>query len=409
MARQRRLKPNEAEPSRAFKKRAGKARLSRSEAYLANIKYMGEEPEFLVGETLNDNQLGRTLNWYAGVAERKDIRAYLETYLKEHKRFGDLQSLKEVPDPWLPQTAAWIARVMSRGAEVSTRTYEFFQRSLTDCFKHAGRSADDDGIEKPTEKRKPVEHARLSIQDAMQAKVSDFIAGIELAIDAEGWADSISIYDELKKADFPPMLASRVGAYYAPVAEEAALLITARCPEDLLEGYRHYTKSQLAARSAFYKRLVSETDRYAGNKRALKETAAPKQRVKRQRKVKVQAPDKKLKNFVYERENAEKKLASVSPMKIVGAQQLFVLNTKYNNLTVFNAIDRGGLDIHRSSITKYNEETSFSIKVGRKWESITKLVLEGKLKAFEKAVADITRKPEIKQRVNENTIILKVV
>ena len=44
-------------------KRDKKPRVSRSEEYLVNVKYLGDEPVYL-GEVLTDLQLTKAYNWY---------------------------------------------------------------------------------------------------------------------------------------------------------------------------------------------------------------------------------------------------------------------------------------------------------------------------------------------------------
>ena len=47
-------------------------RVSRSEAYLINRKYMGDEPEFL--GALTEGEMTIAYNWYNAMADKSDIK-----------------------------------------------------------------------------------------------------------------------------------------------------------------------------------------------------------------------------------------------------------------------------------------------------------------------------------------------
>ena len=88
-------------------------------------------------------------------------------------------------------------------------------------------------------------------------------------------------------------------------------------------------------RVVFFNKLIDDAQRY-GN--VTKKTRAP-------RKPRTISMDKKLKSLKYQKENNEFKIASINPEKIIGAQELWTFNTKYKIVTVFRAIDRGGLQV----------------------------------------------------------------
>ena len=54
--------------------------------------------------------------------------------------------------------------------------------------------------------------------------------------------------------------------------------------------------------------------------------------------------------------DAENKIASISPSKIVGAEVLFLFNSKTNQLSYYHARDRGGLEVKGTSILNFDED-----------------------------------------------------
>jgi hypothetical protein len=119
--------------------------------------------------------------------------------------------------------------------------------------------------------------------------------------------------------------------------------------------------------------------------------------------------DKLLKHFKYQKESTEYKIASISPDKIIGCQELWTFNTKNKIVTVFRALDRGGLQVKRTSITGFDEKTSLSRRTGRQTENIVdKIKNSGKI-VLRKLMDELKGDLALQERINENTILLKVV
>ena len=87
-----------------IKKKQKTTRVSKSESYLVNLKYLGEEPSF--GKMLTQSEYLTALNWYNYMCETKDAREYIETYLKNTNRLAELKKFKQVPDNMVNKTSA---------------------------------------------------------------------------------------------------------------------------------------------------------------------------------------------------------------------------------------------------------------------------------------------------------------
>jgi len=159
------------------------------------------------------------------------------------------------------------------------------------------------------------------------------------------------------------------------------------------------SRKELKERIMFFNKLIDDAQRY-GN--VTKKTRAP-------RKPRTISMDKKLKNLKFQKENNEYKIASINPEKIIGAQELWTFNTKYKIVTVFRAIDRGGLQVKGTSIIGYDEKTSFSKGTGRKPEIVLdKLQNSGKI-VLRKLMEELKTDKPLQIRINENTVLMKVV
>ena len=362
-------------------KKTKKPRVSRSEGYLINKKYMGEEPTFK-GEMSNIDYI-RMLNWYNTMCDTGDARDYTREYLKSQGRLDELKKFNSVPDAWVSSTGAWIARMIHRGISLPDTARPFLEEKLKESLSKAKVEV--------VEKEKTV----ISIQDRMKERASDIIGEIEALLDS---GEDFSLYDYLKKNEIPAQYAVNIKDYYIPWLAELVEAFPKK-DEQLREAYRHMNKTDMKDRIIQIGKILTDADRY-GN--VTKKTRAP-------RKPRPVSTEKKLKHLKYQKESAEYKIASVNPEKIIGCQELWTFNTKYKVITVFRAIDRGGLQFNRSSITGYDESSSISKGTGRKPEPILDKIQKGGKLILKNIMGDLKTDKALQSRINENTILLRVV
>ena len=129
------------------------------------------------------------------------------------------------------------------------------------------------------------------------------------------------------------------------------------------------------------------------------------------RKPRAVSIDKKIKGLKFQKEDKKFKIASVNPERIIGASELWTFNTKYKTLTVFRAADRGGLQVKGTSIINYDEANSVTKRTGRKAEYFVERVLNGGKIVLRKLTEEegIGSETPLANRINENTILLKIV
>jgi len=362
-----------------------KPRVTRSEAYLVNEKYLGEEPISKSDAEITEAEYAKCLSWYNYMVDTKERRGFIKDYLKSNQRGAEAKKFDRVPDTWVPSTAAAIARMISRGFKLPTTSKPFLEKSLAECLLKA-RDEEPESEEKTNV---------VSIQDRIRDKVHDIIGDVEAMIDS---GEPVELYDWLKKSEIPAMHANKIAAYYRPIAAELQELVDGGC-EQLKEAYSHMSKKQQRDRLAFFENLVEQAERYAG---VTKKMRAP-------RKPRAVSLEKQLKHLKYMKESTEYKLASINPEKILGAQELWCFNTKYRTVTVFRALDRGGLKVKRSSIVGYDEKTSMTRGTGRQTEKVVDKIMQGGKIILKKVMDELKGNQSLQERINENTILLKVV
>ena len=357
-----------------------KVQKSRSEIYMINHKYMGDEP---TQAEIRESEI-RALSWYNGMCDREDSKNYVKAYLEASGRKSLVKDLNKISDTWWPMYAGWAARMLMLDPEHpsadSWRVH--IERSLTNAWAH--KSLVDKVEEKKVDKP--------SIQDRVRDKVSDIIGDIEAMLDT---GEQFDMYSYLQKTEMPPAHAQKIASWYKPLLEEYAL--ATHGDKEVLEGYKNYSIKEMKAKMLFIGKLIDDCERYAG---VTKKTRAV-------RKPKTVSADKLLKNFKFQKESSDYKLASVPPTKIIGAQELWTFNTKYGFLTHFVALDRGGLSVKGTSIDKFDENLSKSYKTGRQTAKIVDEVAKaGKLNL--KKLISTLKDNGFTARLNENTILLRI-
>jgi hypothetical protein len=277
--------------------------------------------------------------------------------------------------------------MINRGIKVFENSQEYLERKLIETLeKHASNNTQEVKVEKVNV---------VSIQDRIRDKASDIIGDVEEMIDKN---ETFSLYDWLKANEIPATYAPRIAAYYAPVLAELIEASEGLDPQ-LKEGYKHLTKKQLEQRIMFFNTLIEDAERYSDT---TKKARVP-------RKPRTVSVEKKLKNFKYQKEDNNYKIASINPEKIIGCQELWTFNTKYKTLTVFRALDRGGLQVKGTSIINYDEKSSVTKRTGRKPEVFVDKVLNGGKVVLRKLTDELKNDAPLAYRINENTILLKVV
>lgn len=370
-----------------IKRRPKVTRITRSEAYIVNKKHLGDEPVFT--KPLTQLEYMQALNWYNYMATNAEAKDYIITYFKNLGRMNDAKIAKSIPDNFIPTTAAWTCRLISRGFKVPLdNPNEYVEKKIKETYKY---------VQQPKEETpKNV----ISIQDRIKERAHDIIGEIEGMIDDYIYNDQeFSLYTWLQSNNIPASYATSIVSKFSPVLDELLEAYEGKC-EQLKEGYRHLKKTEIKKLIDFYNTLIEDAERYSSNTK----------KVRTARKPRTVSVEKKIKNLKYQKEDQTYKIASISPEKIIGAMELWTFNTKYKTITRLVAIDRGGLQVKGTSISNYCESTSTTRSMGRKDPNeIVKRILEGGKLVLRKIFDDFKTEKPLAYRVNENTILLRVV
>ena len=227
-------------------KREKKSRVSRTEEYMVNLKYLGDEPRYN-GETLTDLQLSTAYTWYSYMCSASDARGYIIEYMENIGKNKVAKLVKNIPDNRVPVTAGWLCRIMSRGGKITERSKDFLLDRVARAIE---RSQNQELDETQVKAKRQV----VDVQAATRERSRDIIGGIEALIDS---GEEFTLYEHMQRQNIPPVYAGYIAEYYSKMVSELGEVLTGTDP-DLKEGYRNYTKPQVRKLLEFYTKIVSD-------------------------------------------------------------------------------------------------------------------------------------------------------
>jgi hypothetical protein len=243
--------------------------------------------------------------------------------------------------------------------------------------------------------------APVNVQARVERRARQVVAEIDEVFEQEVWfnpnfkINPDAPYKFLHANNVSSVVASKVRDHYVAVLDEYNLI---KSDPQVKEGYAHYSKKEIARFKEFCVTVVDACENFVNNQKKMK--------VRKPRKKRAVSPDKKLAKFKYCKMRGQ--LASVNPANVLGAQQVWLYDTRYTRLSILNAIDRGGIDIKGSTFKNVDEKSSMTKKVGRKTKETIDFILKCSKPQCRKILEKVTAKPgKLQLRSNANIILLR--
>jgi len=296
-------------------------------------KYSGEEPSFPVQpvSTSRLSTLAGSFTWYHGFYGRKDAKNLLVQYLELRDRPNDAKVIRKVEDSQLNVTLCWLARMNLRGLELNedeSFKLENHIAKLIESYNNPQEKVDSKtgGVKKEVVK----ESNRPNVQELMKERAREAAGEIEGMYDDYVTAGakaqfSFKPIDELSKKNVLPQHIYIFTDAWQKKKSEIEEAIKGKDPQ-VVEGYSHYTKTQLKNILKFIEQFLSDFNSYVSVKKAAK---APRAR----KAVPVERQVLKLKHLKTFKDDALKlDLVGLHPVKIYGASEAWVFDTAKRKL-----------------------------------------------------------------------------
>jgi hypothetical protein len=359
--------------------------------------FYGAEPSWTnQSEIVNLKEVEiRALGWYNYFCDNKKAKLFMVEYMTSVGRSKEEIALVSASGVHVPNQLGWIARMMCMGYEPTEMFKNFFVKEFKIVIDKAKKKSIED-VKSEAATTLPT----ISIQDRIREKAAEEIGEIEGLVDdfiIGGCKSSIDMESYIKSRQLSSVVQKRMCEFFIKSAKEYQDVMNTT-DEDVKEGYSNFSRVQLRKIKEFYDSVVVETNRGAQTKPTRKT-----------RKIKEKPPSVIAAKVKCMKEFPELGLKSILPEKIIGANQVWLYNTKTKLLGMYNADNAKGLTIKGTTIQNYNSEMSSGKRL-RKPEVTIKEVLSGGKVVLKKLLDGLTTKPsELTGRINPDIIILRVI
>ena len=366
----------------------------------ADEKYTGPEPEWSADAAdwdneRFDNRLRKSFYYYNYYYSQKDCKKYVIEWLQKNSKLSieEVKAFNRAGDRLLPMTVCSLIMAHRKGMPFRGRHIEFIIDSVMDVISKA------EPEEVPVIATAEQVYNRPTIQDRLAERTSEIIGELEGIFDdiATGVKNPTKLYDFLVANN---VVQSQLGKYEDLYKTRKAELELAQSKTDaqVTEGYRHLKAADFKRIISWIDDLLAAVEQYRGVKKATK-----KARVK-----KAPSKEKVISKLKYCKTDAVLKLVSINPADIVGANELWVYNTKSRKLGKYVAAAYQTLTVKGTSLVNFDTDKSVCKTLRKPEEKLKEFAKAGKIQ-LRKFLDDIkATESKMNGRMNADIVLLKV-
>jgi hypothetical protein len=342
---------------------------------------------------LTEAQLSEAYNWYNYFHGSDDTKKWLILYLEKNKYSKEtIEAVKSTADYKISKTIGFQARIMNNGSKLSESSMTFFCNKIDEIVELYNKKKED-------KKEEPL----INQQNKIKEYVSNIIGELETVVDKftnNNYTIDFSTYNWLEKNQIKAVHCSKIIEYYSDLLKE---LDDAKNKRDaqLVEGYAYLKKNEMNQYIQFLTNMIDDLNRWSGNQTKLV--------VRKPRKKKVRTVEETIKNFSYKYQDKELKMVSVNPGSIIGANTLWVYNTKYKSLGVYHSNHKEGLNIKGTTIINFDPNTSVCKTLRKPQEVLTSLLEAGKVKLRTILTEVNCKEYKLTGRINDDILLVRVI
>ena len=270
----------------------------------------------------------------------------------------------------ITMTMCSIARMLNRGIKLSPDSVNYLHRKINNKVM--------DRLQKRSEAISLHRHFSFPLDD-FEEVLDNFYRGEYVYFDPE-------TYKMLVEKKARPIDAKTVADYYRQI------LLDLDCP-----GYSYLGKRKLGAYRKFLGKMVDDAETYASNQH----------KPRKPRKKKIKSIEQLVSKLKFKLIDNDLRITSIAPEKIIGAEILYVYDTKYRKLTCLVAENCTSFTIKGTTILSIDPAKSVS-KILRKPEEFLSTFMNGGKVAKRRTFDGLkTKATEANGRMNEHKLILQ--
>jgi len=400
-------------------------------------------PSFEGWENLTPQAFGKlqraAVDFYYRDVSDKEVAPSVFEWMKEHGY--DKKQIANAKKGYISPTVAIYARIMLDGCPDYNPVYaeyweslpgtsgklrphsEFIHEYVAKAIAQGEKVVEEAKVEaeKPTGPVKTIQQRMQETAVAMTSSIDEVLD--QLMDDPKNYSvpKDFKVINKLKSVEAKAAHARVIKGFYEGQLKEYDDLLNfpsatqlnkmSELDQDLWaqlkEGYAHLDKKDIKKVHSFLTEVVSACD-----------MIAQEQKVNRKPRVK-KAPqkDKLVSKLKYKKTDDALALVSINPIEVIGANELWVYNTKSRKLGKYiaknidptgMARDGSGLSVKGTTIIGYDEEQSVMKTVRKPEEKLAEFKKAGKV-ALRKFLDEINAvEARMNGRINADTVLLKI-
>lgn len=350
--------------------------------------------------------------------ESKDWGTQIRDYIKTNFDKKVVANINRLPDWKVSNYSHWAtaAYLLKTNAELVPEEYKTGLINWVNKLSEEGKALAKEKVE---EKEVVKAVYTPTIQERIQMQVEDALEDIEEWLD--GFLKDKASFDP-KGFDFTAHFAKykvtqaharKIMKVYEGELEEARLIVNMPTPQaiskikderekdfaqQLREGYSHLTKKDAQNYLTALETLVGACMLVVDASKA----------VRKPRAKKAPSKEKLIAKLKYKQTDEKFQIASINPLELLGATEIWVFNTKTRKLGKYvAAADAGVMTVKGSALIGYDEDKSVQKTLRKPEETLKEFKAAGKIK-LRKFLEEIkTTDTKLSGRINEDTIILR--
>jgi len=336
--------------------------------------------------------LMRTMTWYSTEKTKTDARKYMREYVKSTMP-SELKIFDQVKDVNIVNSYGWISRIIMRDGQISNNHLIKFTSYLKNTLNNIDASIP------PIVVKNTSSAPRISIQDAMKEKISEYIGELEGSFDTmiKDKTD-FSLYKNLQANTIPKPYVPDVKEWVKKKLREFIEVYEGKDTQ-IVEAYSNYTKKELKSLVKTLAQFIEECDKYTEFKKANRKI----------RIIKPKAPGIQVKALKFKKEDIDLGLKSVSPTEIIGALQVWFYNCKTRKLITYKTGDGPGIQVKGTCLQNYEPDMSSQKTLRKPAEQIKNLMASNKVQLRKFMDTIPTKEQSVNGRTAAEMIILKVI
>jgi len=363
-------------------------------------KVLSSEPLVSKLDPQSDNYvitLMRINNWYSTDKTRSDAHKYFTQYVK-HNMPSSSKIFAEVDEKDVHMTYGWMARMLLQGANIRADHLAGFNAELNRLLAIGKKLLD--AKSKTVIVKTPIATVkRPSIQDAIKEKASEYIGELEGFVDEFCTEDKdFNLYNHLKGNQIPAPYVTEVKAWAEKKLAQWQEVVDSK-DSQVVEGYSNFDKRKLKRIVKLFETFVEDSIRYGQFKKANRKPRATKEK----------PAITQIKNLKYKLKDEELGLTSVKALDLVGAEQVWLFNTKTRKLAVYTSESTKGMTVKGTALQNWSPDKSKQKTLRKPDEQIKDLLSSGKVKLRSFLDSIKAKEQNVNGRINIDTIILKII